>query len=202
MPNDWSRIRHLPAPDAAGVRVRKNAPRQTAWGPMIVLYNPKATKPKNRRFPLSVLAIAAVLETREDFVIVDGNLDPRPTETISHLLQQEQVELLALTVMPGPQTVRAVSTCKELRARFPRVPIVWGGYFASNYTNAALNTEYVDYAIRGQGEQTFLELLEVIRGKRDCQAIAGLSYKKEGEIKHNPERPMRRPDEFPCYPYH
>ena len=169
---------------------------------MIVLYNPKATKPKDRRFPLSVLAIAAVLEDREDYIIVDGNLDPCPTETISCLIQEKQVELLAVTVMPGPQTVGAVSSCKELRARFPAIPIVWGGYFASNYTNAALNTEYVDYAIRGQGEQTFLELLGAIRGKYDYKAIAGLSYKKHGEIKRNPERPMRRPDEFPGYPYH
>ena len=41
--------------------------------------------------------------------------------------------------MPGPQTVGAVATCREIRARFPNVPIVWGGYFASNYTAAALN---------------------------------------------------------------
>ena len=46
---------------------------------MIVLYNPKATKYRSRRFPLSILSIAAVLEGREDYAIVDGNLDPHPT---------------------------------------------------------------------------------------------------------------------------
>jgi len=49
---------------------------------MVILFNPKATSPRNRRFPLSVLALAAVLEGREEYVIVDGNLDPRPTETM------------------------------------------------------------------------------------------------------------------------
>ena len=34
-------------------------------GAMIVLFNPRATKPRNRRFPLSVMALAAVLEGRE-----------------------------------------------------------------------------------------------------------------------------------------
>ena len=169
---------------------------------MIVLYNPKATKPKNRRFPLSILAMAAVLEGREDYAIVDGNLDPHPTETLASLLQKNPVELLAVTVMPGPQTVGAVSSCRELRARFPQVPIVWGGYFASNYTQAALNTSYVDFAVRGQGEQTFLELIEAIRGRRDLSSINGLSYKIEGRIQQNPERPMRPPSEFPAYPYH
>jgi len=32
---------------------------------MILFYNPKATKPRNRRFPLSILAIAAVIEGKE-----------------------------------------------------------------------------------------------------------------------------------------
>lgn len=169
---------------------------------MIVFYNPKATKPKNRRFPLSILSMAAVLEGREDYVIVDGNLDPHPTETILSLIKSRAVELLAATVMPGPQTVGAVATCRELRARFPQVPIVWGGYFASNYTNAALNTSYVDYAVRGQGEHTFLQLLDAIRGRGDLKSIFGLSYKVNGVTQHNLERPLQSPDEFPPLPYH
>jgi radical SAM superfamily enzyme YgiQ (UPF0313 family) len=170
---------------------------------MILFYNPKATKPRNRRFPLSVLAIAAVLEGREDYRIVDGNLDPQPTQSLVALIGQHPVTLLAVTVMPGPQTIGAVETCREIRARFPALPIVWGGYFASNYTKAALNAAYVDFAVRGQGEQTFLELLEAVRGHRDLSTIAGLSYKdQEGNHRHNPERPMRSPDQFPAYPYH
>jgi anaerobic magnesium-protoporphyrin IX monomethyl ester cyclase len=170
---------------------------------MIVLYNPKATKPRNRRFPLSVLAIAAVLEGSEEFAIVDGNLDPHPTQTLLAILREQRVELLAVTVMPGPQTVGAVASCRQVRRCFPTVPIVWGGYFASNYTQAALNAPYVDFAVRGQGEQTFLELLEAIRGKRELKSILGLSYKdSDGGQRNNPERPLRKLDAFPWYPYH
>jgi len=170
---------------------------------MIVLYNPKATKFRNRRFPLSILAIAAVLEGREEFAIVDGNLDPHPLETLLTLLRENRVELLAVTVMPGPQTVGAVASCREVRRLYPAVPIVWGGYFASNYTKTALNASYVDFAVRGQGEQTFLELLEAIRGQRDLKTILGLSYKdSEGIQRTNPERPIKKLDDFPWYPYH
>jgi hypothetical protein len=42
---------------------------------MIILYYPRLAKPKNRRFPLSILALAAVLEGREDYQIVDGNVE-------------------------------------------------------------------------------------------------------------------------------
>jgi len=170
---------------------------------MIVLYNPKATRYRNRRFPLSVLSIAAVLEGQEEYAIVDGNLDPDPTETIASLLREKPVEVLAVTVMPGPQTKSAVESCRELRRRFPQVPIIWGGYFASNYTDAALSAPYVDFAVRGQGEDSFLELLQAIRGHRALGDIRGLSYKEgDGKHRHNPERPIKALDIFPWYPYH
>src|SRR5271163_3078703 len=170
---------------------------------MILLYNPKATRFRNRRLPLSVLSIAAMLEGKEEYAIVDGNLDPHPTETLVALLKEHPVELLAVSVMPGPQTVGAVATCREIRARFPQLPIVWGGYFPTNYTAATLNVGYVDYAVRGQGEQTFLELLEAIRGHRDLKTILGLSFKNpDGSVCTNPERMMRSPGDFPWYPYH
>ena len=49
---------------------------------MIILLHPRSTRPKNRRFPLSVLALAAVLEGKEEYEIVDGNADPDPKGTI------------------------------------------------------------------------------------------------------------------------
>ena len=47
-----------------------------------------------------------------------------------------------------------------IRDAHPHVPIVWGGYFPTLYPNSALNAAYVDYLVRGQGEDTLLELLE------------------------------------------
>lgn len=144
---------------------------------MIVLFNPRATKPRNRRFPLSVMALAAALEGREEYQIVDGNLDENPTETISDLIRRNNVELLGVSVMPGPQMASAIVSCKEIRNQYPKLPIVWGGYFPSTYADASLNAKYVDYVVRGQGEHTLLELLEAIREKRGFDKILGLSYK-------------------------
>jgi anaerobic magnesium-protoporphyrin IX monomethyl ester cyclase len=170
---------------------------------MIILFNPRATKPRNRRFPLAVMALAAVLEGREEYEIVDGNVDGQPTETILGLIQRHHVELLGVTVMPGPQMVAAMETCQEIRKLHPKLPIVWGGYFPSIYSDATLNAGYVDYAVRGQGEDTLLELLEAIRGKRSFEGIAGLSYKDIfGLHRHNPERLMKGPDAFPWSPFH
>src|ERR1700730_13599755 len=140
---------------------------------MIVLYNPRSTRPRNRRLPLSVLALGAVLEGREEYEIVDGNLDDNPPETILRLIEEREVEMLGVSVMPGPQMAAAIITCREIRKLHPKVPIVWGGYFPSTYSDAALNATYIDYVVRGQGEQTLLELMDAIRGKRSFEGILG-----------------------------
>ncbi len=105
--------------------------------------------------------------------------------------------------MPGPQMVAAISLCKSFRKKFPSVPIVWGGYLPSLYTDTTLNASYVDYVVRSQGEDTFTELISALRSSTDVSGICGLSYKDgAGRDVHNPSRPLRSPDEYPWFPYH
>lgn len=170
---------------------------------MIILFHPRATKPRNCRLPLAVLALAAVLEGREEYRIVDGNLEDNPTSIILDLIDHHHVELLGVSCMPGPQMVAAMETSREIRRLRPHVRIVWGGYFPSIYPDAALNARYVDYVVRGQGEDTLLELIDAIRGKRSLDSIHGLSYKDAfGLHRSNPERAMKGPDQFPWSPFH
>jgi radical SAM superfamily enzyme YgiQ (UPF0313 family) len=175
---------------------------------MIILLHPRTTRPKNRRFPLSVLALAAVLEGKEEFEIVDGNVDADPLASLDRIMREQPAELLGVSVMPGPQMVAAIGLCKEFRARHPKVPIVWGGYFPSLYPDAALNAPYVDALVRGQGEDTFLELLEALRKigtlrPQELSRIDGVSYKDSfGLIVHTKDRSIRSPGDFPRMPYH
>ena len=170
---------------------------------MIILFNPQAAKRKNRRLPLSVLALGAVLEGKHEYVIVDGNVEADPTARILALLDSHRDAVLGVTVMPGPQTKAALPACKAVKARFPKVPIVWGGYFPSIYPDACLNAEYVDYVVRGQGEDTLVELLAALQSGSSLDAIRGLSFRRgDGAHQHNPERLMKGPDAFPRLPYH
>lgn len=170
---------------------------------MILLFHPRSTKPRNCRLPLAVLALAAVLEGREEYAIIDGNIDARPVETILNLIDTRHVELLGVSAMPGPQMVAAMEASREIRRLRPHVKIAWGGYFPSLYPDATLNAKYVDYAVRGQGEYTLLELIDALRGNLPFHSIAGLSWKDEfGLHRSNADRPMKGPDSFPWAPFH
>lgn len=176
---------------------------------MILLINPRATRPANRRFPLSIMAIGAALPAHVSWEIVDGNLPSAdPLADMAKRVRDQAsggdpVTLFAMTVMPGPQLVSAVALSKELKAAFPDIPIVWGGNFGSLYAEPVLNAPYVDWLIRGQGEQTFLALLEVIEGREDPKSVAGLSF-RDSDGKHwiGPERTWVGPNDLPDPAYH
>lgn len=181
----------------------------------VILVNPRMCSPRAVRLPLSVLALGAVLEGRYEYRIVDGNVDPDAAGTILRLLSEGPCALIGVTVMPGPQVAPAIEICSAVRAAHPEVPIAWGGYFPTLYPDAALNAPYVDYVVRGQGEDTLLELLERLpdagppraedassaSDSEPLRGIAGLTWKEAGAVVHNPERHFRPPDEYPAYPY-
>lgn len=176
---------------------------------MILLVNPRATRPANRRFPLSVMAIGAALPEGTSWEILDGNLpDLDVLGAITERIERgrsgnDPVRAVAMTVMPGPQLVSAVPLSKAIKARHPDVPIVWGGNFGGLYPEPVLNAPYVDWLVRGQGEQTFNELIEAIGGTRDPKTIAGLAFcEADGTHWKGPERVWRGPGELPAPPYH
>jgi radical SAM superfamily enzyme YgiQ (UPF0313 family) len=171
------------------------------------------------RMPLSLLALGAVLEGKYRYHLVDGNIDDHATGTVLKLMADDDTTLVGITVMPGPQVEPAITIAYAIRERFPEVPIVWGGYFPTLYPDAAINAPYVDYVVRGQGEETLLELIERLpeagpppdprSGNTAASAshpdavadIHGITWKRDGRIVHNPDRPFRPPDEFPLMPY-
>jgi anaerobic magnesium-protoporphyrin IX monomethyl ester cyclase len=176
---------------------------------MILFVNPRATRPRNRRFPLSLMAVGAALPEGTDWEIVDGNkpnADPL-AEIAAHVERRrgtaDPVRVVAFTVMPGPQLASAVPLTRQVKARFPEVQVVWGGNFPSLYPVPVLNAPYVDWSVRGQGEHAFLELLEVLDGSRDPKTVAGLMYREaDGAHRRNLERPWVGPGELPAPPYH
>jgi anaerobic magnesium-protoporphyrin IX monomethyl ester cyclase len=175
---------------------------------VILLVNPRATRPENRRFPLSVMAVGAALPVDVSWQIVDGNLPGIDVvATVSALVEAQEalsdpVTAIALTVMPGPQLVSAVPISKALKARYPAIPIIWGGNFGSLYPDPVLNAPYIDWLVRGQGEDSFRELVEAIADKRDAATIPGIAYRlTDGSHYIAPERVWRGPGDLPAPRY-
>ena len=155
------------------------------------------------------MAVGAALPAEVNWEIVDGNLPDVDALALlsTHITVAAQrgdpVRIVAFSVMPGPQLANAVPLTRAFKARFPGIPVVWGGNFPSLYPAPVLNAPYVDWVVRGQGEQTFVELLDVLDGTRDPKTVAGLSFREaDGSHWIGPERAWKGPEELPAPPYH
>jgi len=63
---------------------------------------------------------------------------------------------------------------------------VLGGWHPSFVYSEVLKYPYVDVIVRGEGEITFRKLIK----NRDLENIRGISYKSNGNIINNPDRPL------------
>ncbi len=79
---------------------------------------------------------------------------------------------------------RAYALGDELRAS--GVPVAMGGAHPTFLSDEAM--EHADFVVRGEGEEAIVELLEALDGKRGLHTIAGLTYRDNGAVIHNPAR--------------
>lgn len=168
----------------------------------VVLYNPPSSASRKPVLPMSLLALGALLEGRHDYVIVDGNLAADPLTALDRAIRETGAQVLGVTVMPGPQLNDAVPTCRTLKARYPELTVVWGGYFPTQHYDVCVRADYVDFVVRGHGEVVFRALLDALAAGDDPTTLPGLAYACDGQPVTNPLAPIPHPDRLPDFPYH
>jgi anaerobic magnesium-protoporphyrin IX monomethyl ester cyclase len=156
----------------------------------VLLINPTITGKRHARFPLAVLSLSTALQGRHEARILDGNVDRDYIATAVRAVGEGGIDAVGVTVMGGPQLTSAIAVSKAIRARAPTLPIVWGGAFPTCCPEATLNSPFVDYAVRSQGEDTLIELLDALAGGNAAALaqIRGLTWRLDGKVVHNTER--------------
>jgi anaerobic magnesium-protoporphyrin IX monomethyl ester cyclase len=170
----------------------------------VLLINPTITSRRSARFPLAVLSLATALEEQGyGTQLIDGNIDREFVATTRRVLDEGAFGAVGVTVMGGPQVPTAIEVSKTVRAVAPTTPIVWGGYFPTICPTPAVSASFVDYVVRGQGEETFSELLAALAaGGAALETVAGLSFRRGDQPVHNRDRPFSAARLALPLPYH
>lgn len=167
--------------------------------PQVVFYNPVSNGSRKRILPMSLLAVGAVLEGKYEYVIVDGNVEPDALAALRREIQRG-ANVLAVTVMPGPQLKRAVPHSRALKQEFPDLKIVWGGYFPTQHAQTVLRDTAIDFVVRGHGELVFLNLLDALANNSALASIQGLAYRDgNGHFAQNNLAPLPHPEQLPAW---
>jgi radical SAM superfamily enzyme YgiQ (UPF0313 family) len=149
--------------------------------------------------------LAAVLEKKGYSVrIVDLTALGLSENAVPQIILKEKPELVGITAMTS--TINsAISVARKVKESDSKILVVLGGAHASILPEETLqkNPE-IDIIVRGEGEKTFLELVEAIERKvSDLGGILGLTYRIESEVKSNPLRPILLDlDELPFPAFH
>ncbi len=168
----------------------------------------------NRFFPLGLAYLGAVLrEEGHEVVIYDADANVEKAEemdfstledkypeyikhinNLSHPVWEEMRETIKRV---GPDLVginayttrvaAAFRTAEIVKGIDPDIPVVIGGPHPSVRAEESLKiSPFIDFAVRGEGEVSFSQLITAIKDGGDYSSIKGLSYRADGQIHHNP----------------
>ncbi len=178
--------------------------------PHILLINPPYTKKGGNIWknvascmpPRSLAIMAAYFEKNNMSVqILDTIAEKLAVDDIEVYLQKNYSEPIFIGLTGTTVTIyhayAVAEICKKL---WPNAKIVFGGYHASSKPDECIQHMFVDYVIKGDGEDAFLELVKGV----PVQDIKNLTYKdKKGKIYHNPMRKLiKNLDIYPIPAYH
>ncbi len=152
--------------------------------------------------PMGLLQLAAVLEAKGyPVTIIDANaLELQPADVVSRLADADFVGLTAMT----PTVTGAIDIARRVKNTRPELPVILGGSHATLLPGETLAAApEIDVIVRGEGEETIIELLSALENKRPLSEIQGISYRKDGKTMDNPLRStVVEMDSLPFLAYH
>lgn len=164
----------------------------------IVLYNPRAVF---FTMPLALLAIGSELDPEiYEVVTIDARLDPEAEKTLlSHL---DTALCVGVTVLTGAPISDALAISRAAKQARPELTVVWGGWHPSMFARECLVEHSVDVSVRGQGEETFAEIVDRLAHGRSLDDCAGCTVRlADGTIRENPARELAQVDKFRAHDY-
>lgn len=148
---------------------------------------------------LGLASLAAVLEKDHQVTVVDFATLRGGWAAFEEKLVRDPPDVVGVTAILTYYFPEALQVAAFVRALSPRTLVVGGGYQFTACAEDVLRGGNVDLIVRGEGEDTFLEI--AAGGRRED--ILGLSYLAEGRVQHNPDRPLRDSlDELPLPAWH
>ncbi len=92
----------------------------------------------------------------------------------------------------------AVEVATAITSNLRSLPdFMLGGWHPMLVPDETLSEPFVDVVVQGQGEVTLVEVAEALLAKRSLEGIAGVSWKSNGQRRHNPDRHVEPLDALP-----
>jgi len=157
--------------------------------------------------PYGILQLAAFLESKNNDVeieVLDCQAQSLDWKELGKRIESYQPDIVASSALATCNTyvaIRALETAKKVK---PNVLTIAGGQHFTATAQESLETyPEIDVIVRGEGEQTLVELVQAASRNSSFSKIKGISFRRNKKVLHNPPRPLiENLDELPLPGYH
>ena len=151
--------------------------------------------------PLNLACLAAYLRKKRPDIrlsIIDAEaLNYSYQDTVGEALLHKPNIVGVTTTTPSFDVISKLVI--RLHEALPGIPIILGGPHATGSPETTIEVPGVTAAVIGEGEETFLEIVEAVENNRPFASISGIAYKNsEGSLMvTKPREPIKDLDVLP-----
>jgi anaerobic magnesium-protoporphyrin IX monomethyl ester cyclase len=153
--------------------------------------------------PYGLLQLAAYLEAKipeADIEVVDCQAMSLDWKGLEKRITSFDPDIVATSGFATCNTYVAARTLETAKKLKPETITVAGGQHFSATAQESLEAyPEIDVVVRGEGEETLTELAKAVGNNTSFSGIAGISFRKRNNIRHNPPRLLF--DDLDCLPF-
>ena len=172
----------------------------------IVLFLPHRADPSRGEtfsadlLPLELLQIASgPVADGYEVIMVDAMIEE---EYIAKVLEAcDGALLFASSCILGYQVYDGYVVAKAVRERFPKLPIIWGGWFPSVTPEMYLREGIADAVGIGQGELTFRDVVRAVDAGTSLEEVPGLALLRDNKVLYTANRAVVGFEQFERVPW-
>lgn len=151
--------------------------------------------------PLGILAVATpLLRSGYTIRLIDSTITPNYKKQV--LEEVKDALCLGISLVTGPMIRETVEIARAVKEWNPDFPIILGGWHPSLLPKQTLEAPYIDFVVRGQGEDALLEVVQHLEQRAPVDLVPGIGFKRNGKVIFTTERPLRPIVDLPPKAYH
>ncbi|MEW6570114.1 MAG: radical SAM protein [Nitrospirota bacterium] len=129
------------------------------------------------------------IRDRVQMEILDFDTEVLNVQQVIYYLSQNKPDIIGFSCYCW-NINKVLDTARIIKTLYPEVKIMLGGPEVGPVASKYLReNSFVDAIVKGEGEATFADLLNCYLGRGSLKEIAGISYRENGQVFENPDRP-------------
>jgi anaerobic magnesium-protoporphyrin IX monomethyl ester cyclase len=181
----------------------------------LLIFPPVTSSPQSMKqcqVPLGVAYLAAVLRDACEVKVLDAAVEGYhheektgpgnfryglPFAEIEKRIAEVQPDLVGISCISSSQFQNVLEICRSAKRVDREILTITGGSHPTFLPESSLAHPELDLVARGEGEFTLRELVTASRQGRGPEGIAGLAYRRNGQVLVAPDRTPAPLDEIP-----